>query len=262
MAAAFTNRRKPLSQLQRIAIVPSQLTHPQIALTPEQQHYLGRVLRLRAGDRFIAMDGQGRWWLSVLSHDLKEAQILEAIAIHTELPVAVMLVVAMPKGSGMDDIVRQATELGVTDIVPVISDRTLLNPSPQKLDRWRRIAQEAAEQAERQLIPTIAPPLEFLEALTQRPLNSIGYLCEARGHYPHLLSRLSDSQRSSAPSSIVLATGPEGGWTEAEVQRAIAAGYEPVSLGQRVLRAVTAPLVGLSLVISTLEAMRQTRETV
>jgi 16S rRNA (uracil1498-N3)-methyltransferase len=251
-----------LSQLQRITITPTQLTYPQIALTPEQQHYLGRVLRLRPGDRVIAMDGQGHWWLSELDAELKQAHILEAVAIQTELPISVTLLVAMPKGSGMDDIVRQATELGVTDIVPIISDRTLLNPSPQKLDRWRRIAQEAAEQAERQLIPTIATPMKFADALIHWQSNSIAYLCEARGTYPDLLSCLSKlNWPSEGFSSVVLATGPEGGWTEAEVQLAIAAGFQPVSLGQRVLRAVTAPLCALAIVTSALEPMQQPGKT-
>lgn len=263
---------KDLSQLQRIAIAPAQLTPPHITLTPNQQHYLGRVLRLRGGDRVIAMDGQGHWWLAELGENGTDATILEAIAIQTELPISVVLLIAMPKGNGMDDIVRQATELGVADIVPVLSDRTLLNPSPQKLDRWRRIAQEAAEQSERQLIPSIAASITFAEALKNWNGDSATcYLCEARGNYPHLASRLRIAQNqwvadlptiSPSPQFITIATGPEGGWTEVEVQLAIAAGYAPVSLGRRVLRAVTAPLVALSLATSAYESMVQPNETV
>jgi hypothetical protein len=128
-----------MSQLQRIAIAPSQFQQEQILLTPQQQHYLGRVLRLCDGDRFIAMDGKGKWWLAQLEGE--KAQVLEPLTVQTELPVSITLMVALPKGNGFDDVVRCCTELGVAVIAPVVSDRTLLNPSPQKLERWYRVAQ-------------------------------------------------------------------------------------------------------------------------
>ena len=163
--------------------------------------------------------------------------------------------------------VRQATELGISCIAPVISDRTLLHPSPQKLERWRRIAQEAAEQSERQVVPTIldpvplVPQLQQLLATTPGTPKAVGYFCVTRYDAPHLLHCLQrdlgfgNQQASlSALSSMVIVTGPEGGWTEAEVEQAIALGYQPVSLGQRILKAVTAPLVALSLVAAVAEA--------
>ncbi len=252
-------------QLQRLAIASAQLTPPHLTLTQEQHHYLCRVLRLAAGDRFIAMDGQGHWWLAELETKTTQAQLLEELTAQTELPIPVLLLVAMPKGNGMDEIVRQATELGVTGIVPIVSDRTLLQPSPQKLDRWRRIIQEAAEQSERQMIPELFSPLAWPEALSRwHRTNADCYLCEGRGSYPPLFQVLSraDSRspdqgnRADGASThpIVIATGPEGGWTEAEIKAAIAAGYSPVSLGRRVLRAITAPLAALALVAAALEA--------
>ncbi len=136
-----------MPQLQRLAVTATQICDRQIDLTREQQHYLNRVLRLQAGDRFIAMDGRGHWWLAVLEAQETGliASITEEIAVNRELPVEVTLMAALPKGNGFDDVVRQATELGVASIVPVTSDRTLLKPSDQKVDRWRRIAAEAAE---------------------------------------------------------------------------------------------------------------------
>jgi 16S rRNA (uracil1498-N3)-methyltransferase len=242
-----------MTQLQRLAVSPNQIEANRIQLTDRQQHYLGRVLRLQAGDRFIAMDGTGHWWLAALRKD-SEADLLESIAAQTELPIAVTLLIALPK-TGMDDIVRQTTELGVSQIVPVLSARSLLNPSPQKLDRWQRIAQEAAEQSERQIVPAILPPHRWKEALQQ--WQGAGcYLCEARGDRLHLLSCLQRelSNHASTLSALTLAIGPEGGWTETEVQEAIEAGYQPVSLGARILRAVTAPIVALALVGAVAEA--------
>lgn len=243
----------PMTQLQRLAVSPDQIEADRLQLTDRQQHYLRRVLRLQAGDRFIAMDGLGHGWLAVLNETALSASLLESIAAQTELPIAVTLLIALPK-TGMDEIVRQTTELGVSQIVPVLSARTLLNPSGQKRDRWQRIAEEAAEQSERQVVPSILSPLSW-QAVLQQWQGAGCYLCEARGDRPHFLSCLK-RQFVDSPYSlpITLAIGPEGGWTEAEVQAAIAAGYQPVSLGTRILRAVTAPIVALSLVSAVLEA--------
>jgi 16S rRNA (uracil1498-N3)-methyltransferase len=180
----------------------------------------------------------------------------------------------MPKGSGFEDIISAATELGVTSILPIKSDRTILNPSPRKLERWRRIAQEAAEQSERQIVPTIVDPLDFTSAI-QQGIDSTThrYICVARGNVPHLLNCLpklevidqgdeqnkgdeKDSSKGSKRPIIAIATGPEGGWTPAEIEQAIAAGFQPVSLGHRILRAVTAPLMALSLIAASLETQK------
>ncbi len=243
--------------MQRLVIAPSQLKDQQILLTTQQQHYLSRVLRLREGDRFIAMDGQGQCWLAVLAHS--KAQILEIISVQTELPVSIALLVALPKGNGFDEVVRCCTELGASCIVPVISDRTLLHPSPQKLERWRRIAIEAAEQSERQIVPTILDSQPFVTVMSSNfsytlPDNK-KYICVARGDSPRLIDCLQDKGQITKDKgqTIVIATGPEGGWTETEVERAIAAGFQLVSLGRRILRAVTAPVVALSLVAAAFE---------
>lgn len=246
------------SQLQRLAIAPTQVQDDLVSLTRQQQHYLGRVLRLQAGDRFMAMNGQGTWWLCEIL-TTETAKIIESIPVQTELPVAVTLMVALPKGNGFDDVVRCCTELGVSSIIPVMSDRTLLKPSPQKLPRWRRIAAEAAEQSERQILPRILEPVAFATALSD--FNSAKlennlltkerkYICVARGDSPHLWDSLQDRSQEK----IVIATGPEGGWTEAEVVRAIGCGFQPVSLGLRILRAVTAPIVALSIVAAAWES--------
>ncbi len=242
-----------MTQLQRLAISPSQLHGQQIELTPQQRHYLSRVLRLQPGDRFIAMNGQGQWWLAMLSG--AQAQILQPISVQTELPVTVSLMVALPK-NGFDEIVRQGTELGVTSFIPVVSDRTLLHPSPQKLERWRKIAIEAAEQSERLIVPEIFDPIPFSQALSIIGEKNYGYICEGRGDFPHLLSCLQDTVKianQSPQTTITIATGPEGGWTAAEVEQASAAGIQPVSLGKRILRAVTAPIVALSLISAAFE---------
>ena len=314
-----------MPQLQRLAVNADQMCNNSINLTPEQQHYLHRVLRLNQGDKFIAMDGRGHWWLAVLEAQETGliASITEEIAVNRELAVAVTLMAALPKGNAFDEVVRQATELGVARIVPVTSDRTLLKPSGQKVDRWRRIAAEAAEQSERQIVPTIFEPVSFDLAVKDCG-QKYRYICLARGDNRHLWDCLIGLEPPQPPLlrgeqeleppqppllrgeqeleppqptlvrgeqeleppqpplvrgeqeleppqptfvgavppcpppaggelSIVIAVGPEGGWTDGEVKRAIEFGFEPVSLGSRILRAVTAPIVALSLVGAVFE---------
>ena len=234
-----------MSQLQRITIYPQQLQANQLLLTPQQQHYLLRVLRLRDGDKFIVMDGMGKWWLARLQGE--QGEVLEPLEVKTELPVAITLMMALPKGNGFDEIVRCCTELGVTCIAPILSDRSLLNPSSQKLERWRRIASEAAEQSERAVVPTILQPVAFNTAIKETTATH-RYICEARGDYPHLQQVI-----NKTANEIIIAIGPEGGWTNQELEIAIASGFQPISLGRRILRAVTAPIVAISLIAAYFE---------
>ncbi|MEM1172009.1 MAG: 16S rRNA (uracil(1498)-N(3))-methyltransferase [Cyanobacteria bacterium P01_H01_bin.35] len=252
-----------MADLQRLAIAPQQIYKQKVFLTVEQQHYLGRVLRLGIGDEFIVMDGAGKWWLAKLTPDISgkaelTAVLEQEISIQNELPIELTLISALPKGNYFDEVVRQSTELGVTDILPVISSRTLLKPSPQKLKRWEKIASEAAEQSERQVVPKIREIVEYSVALSLFENQTLStnyhkYICVARDNYPLLLENLLDTE---SVESVVIATGPEGGWTNGEIEAAIATGFQVVSLGKRILRAVTAPLVALSLIASVLEKSR------
>lgn len=236
----------------RLVIDPTQQQEEQISLTFEQQHYLKRVLRLKEGDRFVAMDGQGNAWLAQLTDT--SAQLLESLQESTELPIAVTLMTALPKGNGFDEIVRCCTELGVTTFMPIIGDRTLLNPSVNKIERWRKIAIEAAEQSERQLVPTILEPIKFTKALTQiDDLVCDRYICVTRIEANPLLTHLQDKP----PQNIIIATGSEGGWTETEIKQAIAADFITVSLGRRILRSITAPIAAISVVAATIEGRGQ-----
>ncbi|MGB3238558.1 MAG: 16S rRNA (uracil(1498)-N(3))-methyltransferase [Geitlerinemataceae cyanobacterium] len=245
-------------QLQRIAIDPSQFDLPHITLTRQQQHYLCRVLRLKSGDRFVAIDAQRQWWLSGLEQQSSGefgAIALERLEVQTELPIAITLIVALPKGNGFDDVVRSCTELGVSVIQPIFSDRTLLSPSSQKCDRWRRIIREAAEQSERQTIPSLSDPIPFQNAIANTQNFDRRYICVARGENASLLHNLQTAKLQRG-ETISIAVGPEGGWTPEEVARALDAGWEPVSLGKRVLRAVTAPIVAMSIGAAALESLR------
>ena len=243
--------------MQRITITPSQIHTNYIAIEPAQHHYLTRVIRLQTGAQFQAIDGTGTLYLCALTAhgSTYAAEIIQTISPtgaaerYDLAPHTITLICALPKGNNFDDIVRACTELGVTTIIPAQSDRTLLNPSPQKLQRWRKIAQEAAEQSERLIIPTIAEPQPLPTIFNQLPIDSSKYLCEARGEYPHLLSCLQSNQPTA--TQIIIAIGPEGGWTDAEIELAIEHNFQLVSLGRHILRTITAPIVALSIVTAT-----------
>jgi 16S rRNA (uracil1498-N3)-methyltransferase len=174
------------------------------------------------------------------------AVVLEPVLTQTELPIAVTLAIALPKGSGFDEVVRQVTELGVSCIVPILSERTVLKPSENRLDRWRKIAQEAAEQSERQVVPTVMEPIKWMKFL-KLERSGIKLLCWERG------GEAFDSLGSG--EAVTIAVGPEGGWTPQEVAAAEAAGYALLSLGPRILRAVTASVAVMAIAAARLETI-------
>ena len=230
--------------MQRLVVSEAQFANlSRVNLTAEQRHYLLSVLRLRAGDRLIVLNGLGQAWVGELT-ETEEIQLVESQPLQTECPIPVKLVAALPK-NGFDEVVRCCTELGVTQIYPVISERTILKPSENKLKRWRKIATEAAEQSERVIVPKIEAPQPFLTLLeTLSPEQT--YLCGAREKSLHLL----DALPKTLPPEITVLIGPEGGWTEAEIQKAIAKNIPVVSLGSSILRAVTASITAIALVNS------------
>ena len=230
----------------RLVIRPEQIELERIDLDSQQLHYLLRVLRLGNGDRFITLDGAGQSWLTEIVD--RSALIIESIEINTELPVSLSLITALPKGSGYEQILRCCTELGVSNFIPVISDRTIVKPKANKVERWRKIVAEAAEQSERQIVPSVLEPIKFSQIIEQLQPNQNKYICVARGDIPTLWNSLPKQTRSP----ITVATGCEGGWTENEVEQAIALGFKTVSLGDRILRAVTAPIAVSSIVTAAL----------
>jgi 16S rRNA (uracil1498-N3)-methyltransferase len=241
-------------RLQRVTLQAHQIAPPlqinsAIALTSEQRHYLHNVLRLEVGAEFIALDGKGIWWLAKLVEDTDNAKIIAKIENETELSAKVILGIAMPKGSNIESVIRQTTELGVRQIVPLFSDRTILKPDneigKQKRDRWQRIAEEAAELSQRTYVPEINPPQTFttwLSELSSSTSPILKYIGVTSSNPPHLLTRL----QNDLP--IAIAIGCEGGWTDREEAMAIASGFIPISLGDRVLSAVTAPVVALAII--------------
>ena len=252
-------RRLQRVTLQAHQVTPALQINSAIALTAEQRNYLHNALRLNVGAEFIALDGKGIWWLAKLGENADTAEIIAKIENDTELAAKVILGIAMPKGNNIESVIRQTTELGIRQIVPLYSDRTIIKSGTelgnQKRDRWQRIAEEAAELSIRTYIPEVNAPqtlTTWLSDLSTSPI--LKYICVTTPDAPHLLTSLQNANPQNANLQnannlpIAIATGCEGGWTVREEEMAIAAGFIPVSLGDRVLSAVTAPVVALAVV--------------
>ena len=215
-----------------------------LRLEATQSHRLRRVLRLRPGDGLAAFDGSGGEWEATVADVAPEGVTLrigEPLDPLPEPPVAVTLLCAFPRGQRGDWIVEKATELGVAAITPLASDRAVLQPGEGRIERWRRIAIEAAEQCGRASLPAFGeePP-----AGTLRLIADPG----ARQSVAEALAGV-----SPAPSAVAIYVGPEGGWTPEERERLIGGGALPVSLGPRRLRVETAAIVTLAQTLSALE---------
>ena len=223
--------------MRRLFIPPQQLD-VSVRLTPEQARYLTAVLRLRAGEALEIFDGLGGRYPA----QLESAEILRVGArLPTEVrALDVVLAQALAKGEKMDLIVQKATELGVSRIVPIVAERSVVKLSTERgasrTERFRRIAQEAARQCGRADVPLIDEP-QPLAALLEE-----GRLCLVLDPLEPL--RLSVAARGV--SRLLLAIGPEGGFSPGELELAQRAGALSVGLGPRVLRTETAGLAAIA----------------
>jgi len=223
------------------------------ALPRDTVHQLQRVLRSRPGDHLVLIDGSGWAYevaLRALQRDRVTAEVVRRWQPESEPPTEVTLYQAVPKGRRWDWLLQKATELGVARVVPLRTERSVVRGSGN-LERWDSIVREAAEQSQRARWPQVTPPIPFDEALDALPPGAqalIACLDPRAGS----LGRALDALTPDAP--IALFVGPEGGFSEREVDAAMAQGLTPISLGPRVLRAETAPLALLSLVMARIEA--------
>ncbi len=216
-------------------------------LRGEEARHLTRVLRVEAGRQFEISDNSAAW-LAEVAEARGERVVFRTLAPITdpEPPVRVTLVAALFKFDRFEWMVEKATELGVERIQPVEAARTdkgLFEASPKRVERWRRIAREASQQARRLRLPEIAEALRLAQAL--ETADGARYFLDEAGA-PPLFSVLDRSQ--PAPARVSLAVGPEGGWTEAERQLARQFGWQSAGLGAGILRAETAAVAALAVV--------------
>lgn len=220
-------------------------------LRGEDAHHLTRVLRVALGQVYEISDNQRLYLAEVETarKDLVVFRVLEEQAPRAA-PVRVTLLASLIKFDRFEWMVEKAAELGAETLVPVIAarcDKGLDRAAPKRLERWRRIALEASQQARRPRLPVLEEP-QPLEGALRRAADLRFFLDEAAGA-PALWFK--EPPRNA---SVALLAGPEGGWIEEERSAALDAGWRPVSLGRHVLRAETAAAAALAIVNNAWQA--------
>ena len=219
-------------------------------LTGENAHHAGRVLRLRPGETLTLCDGAGTDFDCTVEQAEKDEVVCRVQAVHpseTEPRQDMTLFMALPKGDKMEFIVQKAVELGVSRIVPYLSKNCVSRPdkTEKKVERWRKIAAEAAKQCGRGRLPEVAAVVPVAQAIAQAAESETAlffYENERR-------TGLRDALAGGVRDTVSLMVGPEGGFDPAEAKAAVDAGLQSVSLGTRILRCETAPIAALAAVL-------------
>jgi 16S rRNA (uracil1498-N3)-methyltransferase len=232
-----------------------------VVLSDEEGRHLRDVLRLRAGDEAYVFDGEGREFACVVAEAGgrgREARLEvreQAEPPRPESPLELMLAVALLKGEKFDLVVQKATELGAHAVVPVMTKRADVRPRDEReagrrVERWRRLALEAAKQSGRARIPAIETPVAFdklvagnLDAGKLRGGESRILFAERGGVGLDSLA----AEGAERPAAVVALVGPEGGWDDEELERARVYEWTLITLGGRTLRAETAAITACAL---------------
>lgn len=236
-----------MQNLRRFFAPPERWAEDQVVLDREETHHLGRVLRLPAGARVAVVDGRGRARAARVQALDPEGAILaleEDLAPRGESPLMVTLGVGLAKGEAMDQVVRQATEMGVRHLVPftsTYSENITPERAARRQARWHRQAREGLKSCQRLYLPEIAPVQDFPGVLAGP--EEVKFFCYEADRGGGLASALSRAR----PAGVRLLIGPEGGFTPEEAAMAREAGFQSVSLGPRRLRVETAALIALAI---------------
>lgn len=240
--------------MNRFFVLPAQIKNKVITITGSDVNHIARVLRLKIGDQIMVSDGTGREYLASLTRigDQKvESVVTESLISDHEPPLDVYLLQGIPKGDKMDLIIQKCTEIGVRKIIPIDMERTIVRLTGEKAEkrkiRWQRVAEEAAKQCQRSIVPEVAPICDLSQAIRELPGGTMILM-------PWEVEKdagLKDFLRhnSSFSGSVALIIGPEGGISRDEVILAEEHGAKRVSLGPRILRTETAGMVALSIIL-------------
>ena len=211
-------------------------------------NHIARVLRLEPGDALVLFDGRGGEHAARIE-ELKRGAVIVEVGERSDMgresPLSLTLAQGVSRGERMDWVMQKATEMGVTRIVPVLTERTVVKldakQSQRKLQHWQGIATAACEQSGRTCMPEIAPPVGLHDFLRQdRETRGARLLLSPAGAL-----RIGDLKKPDGGMTVLI--GPEGGLAEPEQRAALAAGFVAVRLGPRVLRTETAAVAALTL---------------
>ncbi len=240
----------------RVYYRPTDRALAEIRLDAGESHHLVAVNRCSRGDVVIAFDGHGMEWITECVEPSKNATVLRVRENRQakSLPHEITLAQALPKGSTMDDIIRQATEVGVTRIVPLLSERTQVHldgdRADKKIEKWHIGAIEAAKQCGNPWLPEIAPIQNFASFVRDAKdydLKLIASLHAGAMTLKTALSHYREKHGAAKPRRVIWLIGPEGDFSPTELTEAITAGFQPITLGPLVLRSDTAAIYALSI---------------
>ena len=221
-------------------------TNPDGCLSKDNRHRLERVLRLRIGDEFVITDGLGKEAIATLQKD-GQYTANDWYEPNREPEIDVTLFVAISKGDRLEYIIEKAVEMGVTKIVPLISERCIVkDPGKNKIERWQKIAETAMIQCGGCILPELSQPIE----LTKIPLPGEEVL--PLFLYEENLNYSIDGLKSFSGkhTNVWLVSGPEGGFTTNEVDFFKKNGWKTIWLGKRLFRMDTAPIVALANILA------------
>jgi 16S rRNA (uracil1498-N3)-methyltransferase len=224
--------------------------HSETPLSEEVTHHLVRVLRSEVGTRFELFNGEGGAYTAELIEAGKKVARARLLTFHpenAESPLRTHLGQVMSKGDRMDYAIQKATELGVSEITPLTSERCELRlrgeeRADKKLEHWRRVAISACEQCGRTILPVIHEPMALADWAASAPAELKLVLAPA----------VSGALPRERVASVALLVGPEGGLSEAEIASVQTQGFRPWQLGPRVFRTETAPVAALAVLQATL----------
>ncbi|MDP4030395.1 MAG: 16S rRNA (uracil(1498)-N(3))-methyltransferase [Gallionella sp.] len=216
-------------------------------LPPEAAHHAARVLRLREGSRVEMFDGIGNECHGVIAETGGKRVVvgeIAAVGANRESPLPVVLAQALSSSEKMDWVIQKATELGVAEIQPLDTERSVARLSAERaakrLEHWRQVAISACEQCGRNRLPEVHAPLDIMAWLQQvRATPDRKFMLLPEG-------ATSLHAQAKPPGRAVLLVGAEGGFTVAESDSALLCGFTPIRLGARVLRTETAAVAGLA----------------
>ena len=240
--------------MHRFYLPPSECTGDLLQLSEREAHHAANVLRVRTGEQIVILDGAGTELLcKVEAVEKKRVQVSVTERKQVApLPFSITLLQAIPKGKIIEDIIQKATELGVSRIVPLLSERVATRLDPEsaadKASKWRQVAIEAIKQCGAVWLPKIEGPItpeQFLARNERFDLPLIGSLQPGAKH-PRIFFQQFEADHSRKPESVCIWIGPEGDFTPQEVESAINAGAHPITLGRLVLRVETAATFCLS----------------
>lgn len=232
--------------MHRIFLQKLSLLNQPVVIRDEKAHYLSSVLRCKTGARLVVTDETGcSYAAQILSTSKKEVaiEITGDYILNTESSLKITLVQGLLKGEKMDFVIQKTTELGVSAIIPAITERSQLRET-RKHSRWKKIAEEASRQSGRTKVPEIFETCSFKDIFNLQVLSSgRGVIFWEQGgeKLPAVASGLLHAD------TIILFIGPEGGFSEEEVLQASKKGFLTATLGSRILRAETASIAAVSI---------------